>query len=454
MDTADITRLRLAQKEYFLEHQTIPVSSRRSYLKILLDVLDLYEDRILDALYTDLGKSPTEGFMSEVGMVRQEIHYMLKNTRRLARQKYTSTPLHEFPALSETIRIPYGNVLVIAPWNYPFMLSLTPLVDAIAAGNTVILKPSAYAPATSQILAEVVAAAFPPELATVIQGGRAENQALMDEPFDYIFFTGSKAVGHVVMEKAAKNLVPFSLELGGKSPTVVDETANLALSAKRIVFGKFLNAGQTCVAPDYVLVHESVHECFMQALLHEVEKQYGDPATIGKIINQKHFDRLCGLIEPDKVVYGGEAAQNTLQIAPTIMDNVSWDAPVMQEEIFGPVLPVLTYESFEETMAKLQSMPTPLAFYLFSRDKVRQEFIKKVQPFGSGCINDTIVQLTNDHLPFGGMGASGIGQYHGEYGFNTFSHTKAILEKGTLDLPMRYANAPAWQQKLIRLILK
>lgn len=333
---------------------------------------------------------------------------------------------------------------------------MQPLVDALAAGNTVMLKPSDYSRATSQVLEEIISECFEPDYVCTIQGGREENQSLLDEKFDYIFFTGSKAVGHVVMEKAAKYLTPLTLELGGKSPCIVDESANLALAARRIVFGKFLNAGQTCVAPDYVCVHASIHDDFIRLLTAEIRRQYPSPDDIGKIINEKHFNRLKGLVDPSKVVYGGKASAPTLQIEPTVLDDVSWDDPVMQEEIFGPLLPVLIYEDYPSLMKIIQSRPTPLAFYLFSRNNAHIADWKYALPFGGGCLNDTVVQLSNDRLPFGGMGASGMGQYHGKYGFETFSHTKGLLDKKEwLDLPMRYNNENSrLNSRLLRLFLR
>lgn len=455
MEALEIQELIAKQKEFFSTHQTIPVSYRKTQLKLLRGAIQLHEKEILDAIYADLGKSDTEAYMSEVGMVYSEINYMLHHLDSLAAVHYKYTPLHEFPSLSMTIDIPYGNVLIMSPWNYPFMLTMSPLVDALAAGNTAILKPSDYSRNTSQVIAKIVKETFPEGYVSCILGGRAENQALLEEKFDYIFFTGGATVGQLVMEKAAKHITPVSLELGGKSPAVVDETANLAMAARRIVFGKFLNAGQTCVCPDYVYVHESVKDEFLNLLKHEISVQYPKPSEIGRIINEKHFKRLIGLVDPKKVVYGGMASAPTRQIEPTVMDNVTWDDPVMQEEIFGPILPVLVYSDFKELMELLASKPTPLAFYLFTRDKYREDYYKRIQPFGSGCINDTVIQLSNDHLPFGGMGRSGIGHYHGKYGFHTFSHTKAVLDKATwLDIPMRYNNRSKLDEKLIRRFVK
>lgn len=455
MEAKEIENLVASQKNFFRTHATVPVAWRKLQLKRLKESLKLHEEELIQALKMDLGKSGRDAYMSEIGLVYSEISYMLKHLNSLACPHPVYTPLHEFPSLSETIAIPYGSVLIMSPWNYPVYLTLVPLVDAMAAGNTAVLKPSDYSAHVSEVLDAIITETFDSQYIGIVKGGRQENQSLLDQPFDYIFFTGSKAVGQLVMEKAAVHMIPFTLELGGKSPCIVDETSNLKLAAKRIVFGKFLNAGQTCVAPDYVVVQDSVHDEFIAQLKHEIAMQYPNPGLIGRIINQKHFDRLKSLVDPAKVVYGGVASDPTLQIAPTVLDHVSWNDPVMQEEIFGPILPVMTYSSFTEIMTEIEERPTPLAFYLFTRDEARKEYYKKVQPFGGGCINDTVIQLSNDHLPFGGMGASGIGKYHGKFGFETLSHTKAVLEKAQwLDLPMRYANAGQYAEKLIRFFLK
>lgn len=455
MEASVIEALLKGQKDFFNTHKTIPVEFRKLQLKRLKQSIQLHEPDILEALRLDLGKQSKEVYFSELGMVYSEIDFMLRHLDCYAASKLHLTPIHQFPALSFTVDIPYGNVLIMSPWNYPFNLTMVPLVDCLAAGNTAMLKPSDYSPYTSKAIELVIADAFDPSYVAVVTGGREENQSLLDQPFDYIFFTGGKKVGRLVMEKASAHLTPITLELGGKSPCIVDETCNLKMAAKRIVFGKFLNAGQTCVAPDYVYVQESVKEPFLALLKHELAAQYPNPNRIGRIINQKHFDRLIGLVDPAKVIYGGAASPSTLQIAPTVMDNVTWDDAVMQEEIFGPILPVLTYRNFMDVMAEIRRHPTPLAFYLFTRYKARREFYKKVQPFGGGCINDTIVQLATEYMPFGGMGESGMGQYHGRYGFENFSHTKSIMDRCTLiDLPLRYTNGPKFSESLIRKFLK
>lgn len=443
-----------SQKQFFGRKATIDRSFRRQQLKLLKGIILNRKQDILDALYQDLGKSAEEAYMSEVGLTLSAINWQIRHLNDNTSAKLHLAPIHEFPALSKTVNIPYGNVLIMAPWNYPFLLAMVPLAEAIAAGNTAIVKTGHAATNTSRVIREICEAVFERDYVAVIEGGHEEISALLELKFDYIFFTGGKKLGSIVYEAAAKHMTPVTLELGGKSPAVIDESANLALAAKRIVFGKFLNAGQTCVAPDYVVVHESVKERFLILLEKEIKKQYPNPEDIGRIISEPRYEHLLSLVQPDKVIIGGYASGPTLQIEPTVMDNVSWDDPVMQEEIFGPILPVLTYTDFRSLMKKLADLPTPLAFYLFSRNKLHQRFVEYVQPFGGGCINDTVIQLTSDNLPFGGMGASGMGQYHGKWGFETFSHTKAIVKKAPWpDLPMRYNNRKPWMGKLIELVL-
>ncbi len=443
-----------SQARFFATGITQDINFRKNSLKLLKGAMLLHEKEILDALYTDLGKGPDEAYMSEFGLTLEAIDWQLRHLNHNAAPHYHYTPLHEFPALSKTVNIPYGNVLIMAPWNYPFLLAMVPLVEAIAAGNTAFVKTGHAATATSQAIDHLIRSVFDPEYVVVIQGGHEQISALLEMKFDYIFFTGGKKLGQIVYDAASKQMTPVTLELGGKSPAIVDESANLALAARRIIFGKFLNAGQTCVAPDYVVVHESVKEPFLAALINEIRKQYPNPEDIGKIINETRYEHLISLVNPAKVIYGGSASKPTLQIEPTVMDDVDWSDPIMQEEIFGPILPILTYSDFKPLMRNLASLPTPLAFYLFSRNNLHKQYVERIQPFGGGCINDTIIHLASDNLPFGGMGASGMGHYHGKYGFHTFSHNKAIVEKGSLDLPMRYADRKPWMAKLLRIVLK
>ena len=432
-----------AQRKYFQTGVTLPVSFRLEMLKKLHSAVRRHEADIARALTADLGKSGYEGFMCETGLVLSEISYMIRNTPRFAKEHTVHTPMTNFAARSFRKPSPYGNTLIMSPWNYPVLLTLDPLADAIAAGNTAVVKPSAYAPATSALLAELIGGCFPPEYVAVVTGGRQENAALLDEKFDFVFFTGSQAVGKEVLRHTAEHLTPAVLELGGKSPCIVDETAKIPLTARRIVFGKYLNCGQTCVAPDYILCHSSVKDKLLDALRGEIRRQYGeDPLKnpdYGRIVNEKHFQRLMGLIDPEKAVVGGWSSPDTLQIAPTVLDGVTFDDPVMQEEIFGPILPILTYDRFDELYGLLADKPKPLALYLFSRNKARIRQAMSRFRFGGGCVNDVVVHMTISEMGFGGVGESGMGAYHGRAGFEAFSHTKSIMDKKMwIDLPMRY----------------
>ena len=431
------------QREYFLTGETLDVKFRIKMLKKLYVTIKKYQDEITDALTKDLGKSEFEGFMCEAGLTLTEISYMIKHTKKFAAEKTVYTPLAQFASRSYTKKVPYGNVLIMSPWNYPFLLTIDPLADAIAAGNTAVVKPSAYSPATSEIIKKIIEECFPEEYVAVVTGGREENKELLNQKFDMIFFTGSQSVGKEILRKAAENITPVVLELGGKSPCIVDSTAKVKLAAKRIVYGKFLNCGQTCVVPDYIVCHESIKDQFIEEVKKQITKQYSENALenpeYGKIVNEKHFDRICDLIDDDKVVFGGQRDKSTLKIAPTVMDNVSWDDRVMQEEIFGPIMPVLTFKSYEELYDLFANMPKPLGFYIFSEDKRRvKETIERCS-FGGGCVNDTIMQIAINSFGFGGVGESGMGSYHGKAGFNAFSHEKSIHKKVTwFDFPVRY----------------
>lgn len=459
MDKKQIDALLARQRAYFASGATLPVDSRLDMLRRLYQAVVDHEDEINAALQADLGKSTFEGYMCEVGLVRSEISYLLKNTRRFACQKTVATPLAQFAARSYVQPSPYGNVLILAPWNYPFLLSLDPLADAIAAGNTVILKPSAYAPATGEVISRLIGKCFPPEYVAVVTGGRAENTALLDCKFDMVFFTGSQAVGKEVLRRCAEHLTPAVLELGGKSPCIVDSTAKIPLAAKRIVFGKFLNCGQTCVAPDYILCHSAVKDQLIAEIKYQIAQQFGsqplENPNYGKIITQKHFDRIRGLIDPKKVVWGGQSDRQSLRIAPTLLDNVSWEDAVMQEEIFGPVLPVLTFEDVRDIPALLENRDKPLALYLFTEDRAAVDLITTRCRYGGGCINDVIIHLATEHMGFGGVGESGMGSYHGRTGFDAFSHHKSMVDKKTwMDLPMRYQPYQKLHEKLLRMFLK
>lgn len=448
-----------AQKRFFAEGRTLPVSARLEALKRLRAAILSMEGEISAALKADLGKSASESYLCETGMALAELTHMLRHARRYARPRRVPTPLSQFPARSRTQAHPYGAALIMSPWNYPFLLSLDPVIDAVAAGNVCMVKPSAYSPASAEALKKLLGACFPEEWVCVVPGGREENAFLLDCAFDKIFFTGSMAVGRLVMEKAAAHLTPVTLELGGKSPCIVDRTANLELAAKRIVFGKFLNCGQTCVAPDYIYCDEAIREPLVEALKRAVAAQYGarplENPNYGRIVNRKHFDRLAGLIDPAKVALGGECDESSLRIAPTILDGASFSDACMGEEIFGPILPVLTYRTLDEALAEIDARPHPLALYFFSADRAAQRRVMDSARFGGGCINDTIIHLATSNMPFGGMGESGMGGYHGRAGFETFTHRKSIVDKKTwLDLPMRYQPYNKLGDRLIRMFLR
>ena len=459
MTEQEIRQILEKQHRLFQEGATLPVSFRLSQLQKLKDGIRRYEEKLDQALEADLGKSRMESYMCEVGLTLSELTWMQKHLRSLVREKRVATPLAQFAARSFRSPSPYGTVLIMSPWNYPVLLTLEPLIDAIAAGNTVVIKPSAYAEHTSAVLKEMLKECFPSEYVAVVTGGRAENKALLEQRFDKIFFTGGKTVGREVLRHAAEYLTPVTLELGGKSPCIVDKSAKIPLAAKRIVFGKYLNCGQTCVAPDYILCDRTVYAELILALHKEITTQFGeDPLKnpdYGKIINRKHYDRIMGLIDPDKVVCGGCGDGQSLRIAPTIMKNVTFSDTVMGEEIFGPVLPILTYDTLEEAINIVEEHPHPLALYLFSEDKGAQKKVLELCHFGGGCINDTIIHLATSAMPFGGVGESGMGGYHGKTGFETFSHFRSIVDKKTwMDLPIRYQRYSRMKERLLRVFLR
>ena len=459
MTEGEIKAIITKQRDYFAKGETLPVAKRIAALKKLHSAVKEHEKEITDALTADLGKSALEGFMCEAGLVMSEISYMIKHTRKFAKDSPRVTCLTNFAAKSFVKSSPYGNVLIMSPWNYPFLLTIDPLVDAISAGNTCVVKPSAYSPATSAIIAKLISECFEPEYVAVVTGGRAENTCLLEQKFDYIFFTGSQGVGKEVLRKAAEYLTPVTLELGGKSPCIVDSSAKVALAAKRITWGKFLNCGQTCVAPDYVLCHEAVKDSFISELKKQIKLQFGENPlenqNYGKIINAKHFERVCGLIDASKVAVGGKSNAESLKIEPTVLDNVSWDDAVMGEEIFGPVLPVLTYKTEEELYQIVNGHQKPLALYLFAQNKGLQKRVMSRCSFGGGCINDVVVHLATNNMGFGGVGESGMGAYHGKVGFDTFSHKKSIVDKKTwIDVNMRYQPYTKAKEAILRLFLK
>lgn len=459
MNEIEIRQLIDAQYKFFSSGATLNISFRVSALKKLQRCILKYESEINAALKKDLGKSSFESYMCETGLVLSEINYMLKHIHSFSKEKTVRTPLAQFHARSYKKPSPYGVTLVMSPWNYPFLLAIDPLVDALAAGNTVVIKPSAYSPNTSKIIEKLIQQCFDSNYVAVVSGGRAENTCLLREHFDYIFFTGSQAVGKEVMKHASQRLTPVTLELGGKSPCIVDKTANIKLAARRIVFGKYLNCGQTCVAPDYIYCDSSIRDTLITELKKQIKKQFGaSPLTnekYGKIINEKHFDRICGLIDQNKVAHGGHTDRRSLKIEPTVMKQVTFEDAVMQEEIFGPVLPVLTYDSLDLAIQKINSMPHPLALYLFSSDPAAIDKVTSRCGFGGGCINDTIIHLATSEMGFGGFGESGIGSYHGKDGFDTFSHYKSIVDKKTwMDLSVRYQPYQNINDKLLHFFLK
>lgn len=459
MKEQEIQKLVEKQRSCFFTGATLNIEHRIQALTRLKTCIIKYEKEISDALHSDLKKSSFESYMCEIGLVLSEITYMLKHIRHFARERSVPTPLAQFCSRSYQKPSPYGVVLIMSPWNYPFLLTMDPLIDAIAAGNTVIVKPSAYSPRTSKILLALITQCFEEKEVSVVTGGRAENTYLLQQHFDYIFFTGSQTVGREVMRQASVHLTPVTLELGGKSPCVVERSANLHLAARRIVFGKFLNCGQTCVAPDYIYCDESVKDLLIQELKQQIRRQFGkhplDKPNYGKIINEKHFNRLTSLIDPAKVVIGGDSDSQSLQIAPTIMDGITFQDPIMQEEIFGPILPIITYKTFDKAINKINSLPHPLALYIFTSNPQAARRIIARCGFGGGCINDTIIHLATSELGFGGFGESGMGAYHGKVGFDTFTHQKSIIDKKTwLDLPMRYQPYRKIYESLLHLFLK
>ncbi len=452
-----IEKLIESQREYFAAGKTLNVKTRILYLKKLKKAILANESELCEALKHDLGKSSSEAYMSEIGMVLEDLSHHIKHLKAWAKPKKKRTPMAQFPSKGYLLPSPYGNVLVISPWNYPFLLSFQPLIGAIGAGNTVILKPSRFSEKTGLVMKKIIESVFPAEYAAVICGVEGVSQQLLEHKFDYIFFTGGARVGKSVYEAAAKNLTPVTLELGGKSPVIIDKSAKIDLAAKRVAFGKFLNVGQTCVAPDYVLVHESVADKFVNSLKKWIAKLFPDALnneSYGKIISQKHFERVKGLICGD-IALGGNSDENTLKIEPTIIYPATLDCPAMQEEIFGPVLPIIKYKTDEEIYGIIEQHRTPLALYLFTTKKSAEKEVLSHVQFGGGCVNDVVIHLACSSLPFGGVGGSGIGSYHGKKSFEIFSHFKSVLKKSNLiDLPIRYTPYSKFKDKLIRFFMK
>lgn len=436
--------------KYFQSGATKETLFRLAQLATLKQAIKEHEDEILEALRKDLNKPYFEAYATEISMVYEELKYLMNNLSRWAKPKKVKTPITQFPASSYIHPEPYGVVLIMSPWNYPFQLSMIPLIGAIAAGNCAIVKPSGYSRNTSEVIAKIIEKCFEKNYVAVVLGGREANKNILGEKFDYIFFTGSVSVGKIVMESASKYLTPVTLELGGKSPCIVDKQVNIDLAARRIVWGKFLNAGQTCVAPDYILVDESIKNELIKRMSDYITKFYGEhpeeSAQFTRIINEKHFKRLNLLMQSGRIIVGGAANEAELQIAPTIIDEVIWKDPIMQEEIFGPLLPILTYEKIDEVIPIVNAHPKPLALYLFSSNKENQKKILSSISFGGGCINDVVVHLATSFMPFGGVGESGMGRYHGKDSFDTFSHMKSVMNRSTLtDIELRY---PPYKDKI------
>ncbi len=452
-----VTEIIKAQREYFESGKTRPLSFRLDALKKLKAAIKKNEELVYEALLFDLNKPKSETYMCELGLVYEEISYHIKHLSKWMKNKRVHTPLAQFSSKSFVSPEPYGVALIMSPWNYPLQLSLSPLVGAISAGNCAIVKPSAYAPASSAAVAEIVSEAFPPEYITVVTGGREENKALLLEKFDYIFFTGSVPVGKLVMESAAKNLTPISLELGGKSPVILEKSADVRVAARRIAFGKILNAGQTCVAPDYIFIEKGMKSEFIFNYKKAVDEFFseGDMSDFPKVVNDKHFERLTSLMEGEKVALGGKSDKATRFIEPTLLDDVTIDSRIMEEEIFGPILPMLEFETLDTPIDYIRKNPKPLALYLFTKNKEVEDKILNTCSFGGGCINDTIIHLATSEMGFGGVGESGMGAYHGKASFDTFTHYRSIVKKRNFpDLKMRYRPYTKKKDAIIRKFLK
>lgn len=425
------------QKQYFFTNETKDITFRLKQLSKLKDSIKKNEKAILEALYKDLRKSEFEAYSTEVGYSLDSIGYVMRHLKSWSKVKRAKTPIHQFGAKSYVYPEPYGVVLIIGPFNYPFQLLIEPLIGAIAAGNCAVLKPSESTPNVIRIVKKIIIETFDEKYITVVEGEKETTSALINSPFDYIFFTGSVPVGKIVMEAASKNLTPITLELGGKSPTIVDKTANLEVAAKRIAWGKFMNAGQTCVAPDYLLVHKAVKEDFIKKLTSTIKQFFGENPSKSpdfcRIVNERQLDRLINVLEKDKdkIIFGGDYDKEDLYISPTIINDANWQDSSMADEIFGPILPILEYEHIDEAIAIINKRPKPLALYVFTEDKNIEELVLKSTSFGGGCVNDTISHVASPYIPFGGVGNSGLGSYHGKASFDVFSHKKSIMKKTT-----------------------
>ena len=445
------------QREFYLTQQTKDLSFRKNALKRLQKEIVAREDAICDAIYADFKKPKFETLAAETQFVLAELKLVLKSLNLWARPERKSATLMNWPSSDWIYKEPYGVVLIIAPWNYPFQLAIAPLIGAIAAGNTAVIKPSEATPNTSRVISEIIAAVFPKEYVGVVEGGVDISEQLLAQKWDYIFFTGSTRVGQIVYESAAKNLTPVTLELGGKNPCIVDDTASIALAAKRIVWGKFLNAGQTCIASDYILVHKKVKDKLIDALKQKIIKAYGEDMEaspdFSRTVNNEHYSRLKSMLEGEEIIFGGESNDEDDYLSPTLVNEPKLDSKLMAGEIFGPILPIIAYETEDDIRRHIMLYGKPLATYVFSNNRKFQKKIINTYSFGGGAINDTVIQITNKKLPFGGVGASGIGAYHGRTSFDIFSHRKAIINKANwLDVPFRYSpyNLPTKLVKMIK----
>lgn len=455
----DISKIIKEQRDFFNTNKTKDVNYRIEKLKRLKNKIIEKQEEICIALQKDLGKSSQESYMAEIGMVLEDLGYCIKHIKKWSKKEYHMSPIAQFPSSSFRIAEPYGITLIMSPWNYPFLLTIEPLVGAIAAGNCAVVKPSSSSVYTTKIMKKIIEEVFQSGYVDVLTMTNRESEELLNSKFDYIFYTGSARVGKIVMEHAAKNLTPVTLELGGKSPCIIDEKSNVKLAAKRIIFGKLLNSGQTCVAPDYVFVHKNIKSEFIEyckkykeQFVSEKPLEYKD---YPKMINQRQFDRIVEIIKQSDVIFGGKYDEKTLKIEPTLVDNKSFDSKAMEDEIFGPVLPIIEFENIEEPINYINNNHKPLALYLFTNNKNLQNKILKEVAFGGGCINDTIIHLATTKMGFGGVGYSGMGEYHGKFSFQTFSHYKSIVKKSTLiDLPMRYHPYKKFNDSLIKFFMK
>ncbi|MCK9163354.1 MAG: aldehyde dehydrogenase [Bacteroidales bacterium] len=458
MKEENIEKIFESQKEYFLSDSTLDIDFRIRNLKALKQEIINNEEQIQDALFKDLHKSAEEAYITEIGILISEINLCVKKLSKWTKAKKVRSSLSCFPSKAKIISQPYGVVLIISPWNYPFQLSLSPLIGAIASGNTAIIKPAEYSPNTSLIIKKITDKIYDSNYIKTIIGGKDENQRLLDLSFDYIFFTGSPKLGKLVMEKASKNLVPITLELGGKSPCIVDKTADIKLSAKRIAFGKFLNSGQTCIAPDHIFIHKDIKEEFIKEIIVVINSFYTEneenSKDYGRIINELHFDRLSALLDNGDIIYGGKINRDNKFISPTLIENIRKDSELLHSEIFGPILPIISFENIETLIASIRIKPKPLALYIFSNSKqIQNKIISKISS-GGVCVNDTIMHIVPENLPFGGVGNSGMGAYHGKKSFETFSHQRSVLiRKNWLDITLRYPPFNKKKQSLIKKLI-